>query len=268
MTVPLSYLAFHVLFILPPIICLGWLAFSRTGAVWGTEPLLGLFVLVTLAVVYTTPWDNHLIDVGVWWYGEGAIAETIWHAPIGEYLFFVLQPILTGFWLFQFSRFRRRLTERLLQLSWTLRVAGFGFGFAVSAIGWLWVGESSTFYLGAILLWAGPILAIQWAFGLSALWDVRRTVGIAVLVPTVYLWVVDRIAIGLGIWQISEHYTTGYALAGLPIEEALFFLVTNVFVVQGLVLYLWVLDRRHELRSLVPIRNRPSAIDREGSRQP
>jgi hypothetical protein len=33
-------------------------------------------------------------------------------------------------------------------------------------------------------------------------------------------------------------------VAGLPVEEATFFLVTNLFVVQGLVLFQWVLDRR------------------------
>jgi hypothetical protein len=64
-----------------------------------------------------------------------------------------------------------------------------------------------------------------------------------------------RVAIELGIWVISKSYTTGYAVAGLPIEEALFFLVTNVFAVQGVVLYLWLLERRHELPSLEQFRN-------------
>ena len=71
----------------------------------------------------------------------------------------------------------------------------------------------------------------------------RRTVALGVAVPTVYLWIIDRIALATGIWHISPTYTTGIALFGLPIEEALFFLVTNLFVVQGLVLFRWVVDR-------------------------
>ena len=46
----------------------------------------------------------------------------------------------------------------------------------------------------------------------------------------------DRIAIGLGIWYIAEPTKTGFEPLGLPIEEAIFFLITNVLVVQGLLL--------------------------------
>jgi hypothetical protein len=80
---------------------------------------------------------------------------------------------------------------------------------------------------------------------------------VGTLVPTLYLCVTDRIAIEYGIWILSEQYTTGIFVAGLPVEEAAFFFVTNLFVVQGLVLYRlvtarwgvdavagWVADRR------------------------
>jgi hypothetical protein len=33
------------------------------------------------------------------------------------------------------------------------------------------------------------------------------------------------------------------SVAGLPVEEGAFFLITNLFVVQGLLLYSWVLRR-------------------------
>jgi lycopene cyclase domain-containing protein len=63
--------------------------------------------------------------------------------------------------------------------------------------------------------------------------------------PTLYLWIVDRVAIGLGVWTLSDRHTTGLAvpLLGLPVEEALCFFLTSLFVVQGLVLYAWLLDR-------------------------
>ena len=63
---------------------------------------------------------------------------------------------------------------------------------------------------------------------------------VAVLVPSAYLWVVDRHAIREGVWTISETYTTGLGVAGLPVEEMAFFVVTNLFVVQALVLFRWV----------------------------
>jgi lycopene cyclase domain-containing protein len=58
------------------------------------------------------------------------------------------------------------------------------------------------------------------------------------VLPTVYLWVADRIAIGLGVWAISDRYTLGFAPLGLPVEEATFFLVTTVISVCGVLLFL------------------------------
>jgi lycopene cyclase domain-containing protein len=62
-------------------------------------------------------------------------------------------------------------------------------------------------------------------------------------VPTAYLWAIDWLALRNGIWTLAPAYTTGWTLFGLPVEEATFFLATNLFVVQGLLLYDWVLDR-------------------------
>ena len=252
MSVELTYLGFHAVFVLPPIIVLGWLGRRRDGFWWNRRAASGLAIMIVLAVVYTTPWDNLLIAEGVWWYGDGAVVATIWYAPIGEYLFFILQPILTALWLFHVLQ----IPDRSLWLPWKHRLLGAVAGLAVGGLGWVFLGTTSTFYLGAILLWAGPILAIQWAFGLTALWDVRRRTLLAIAVPTLYLWIVDRIAIGLGVWVISDTHTTGLTLLGLPIEEALFFLVTNVFLVQGLVLYVWTLDCLDSDTPIQDVRNR------------
>ena len=55
--------------------------------------------------------------------------------------------------------------------------------------------------------------------------------------PTIYLWFWDAFAIGDGIWAISETFTIGQSVGALPLEEAVFFLVTNVLVVQGVRLF-------------------------------
>ena len=236
---PLSYLGFHLLFVLPPLAVLGAVAVYRRESWWGPRPLGGLGIVLFLAFVYTTPWDNLLIAEGVWWYGEGTTVARLWHAPVGEYLFFMLQPVLTALWLFQFPTIRKRS----LRIGLGRRVVGAVAGLAVSGIGYLLLGSTASFYLGAILLWAGPILAIQWGFGWPYMWEIRRTAALAVAVPTLYYWVIDRIAIGLGIWSISGEHTVGLSLLGLPVEEMLFFLVTNLFIVQCLYMYIWLLDR-------------------------
>ncbi|MFC4542580.1 lycopene cyclase domain-containing protein [Halosolutus amylolyticus] len=259
MTVSLTYFGVHLVFVLPPLLVLGWLARRRDRAWWGARPLSGLGIMIGLAVVYTTPLTNLLIPEGVWWYGDGAVVATVWHTPIEEYLFFVLQPILTAFWLFQVPA----TADRSLAIPLAHRLVGIAGGLSIAGVGWLLTGDTSTYYLGWLMLWAGPILAVQWGFGLTYLWTVRRPLAVAIAIPTIYLWIVDRIAIGLGVWVISDAHTIGYAPLGLPIEEALFFLVTNAFIVQGLVMYVWLLDRMHELPSLDGVTNRLAASSDE-----
>ena len=62
-------------------------------------------------------------------------------------------------------------------------------------------------------------------------------------VPTLYLWFADAVAIHLGIWRISETQTLGIEFGPLPLEEATFFLATNLLVVQGLMLFLYPLRK-------------------------
>ncbi len=246
-----GYLAFHAVAILPVIAALALLTRYRLGT--RRDVLTGTLVLAGLALVYTTPWDGYLITRGVWWYGDGAVFVRFGAVPLGEYLFFVLQPLLVGLWA---ARFRVE-TTRSLSVPLPERALGLLGAGLVAAAGLVLLGSDSGLYLGSLLAWSAPILAIQWAFGWPFLVAEWRTVLVGTLVPTLYLWLVDRAAIGVGLWTISERYTTGVAvpLLGLPIEEAVFFLLTSLFVVQGLVLYVWLVDRLRavEQRELHPI---------------
>jgi lycopene cyclase domain-containing protein len=247
MTTGPTYLQFHAAFTLPAVALLTATAFASRGrfgeaTVWprdGTRRYWGGVAIVTIvALVYTVPWDNYLIARGVWWYGDGSVLGTVGHAPVEEYLFIVVQPTLTATWLAHLT----------LPTTWPAshhpvrsRVVATAAALGVGVAGWSLL-ETTTFYLGAILAWAAPVLALQWAVGAPQLWARRRVVALGTLVPAAYLCLADRIAIEYGIWTLSPRYTTGVAIGGLPIEEATFFLVTNLFVVQGLVLYRWVVD--------------------------
>jgi hypothetical protein len=57
-------------------------------------------------------------------------------------------------------------------------------------------------------------------------------------VPTLYLWLVDALAIGSGTWVIDPKQTTGVMLGVMPVEEMLFFFATNVILVLGIALML------------------------------
>jgi lycopene cyclase domain-containing protein len=233
----LTYVEFHLAFVVPALVAVA-LAWWRYGAAaWSRSFRVGTPVVVFLAVAYTTPWDNYLIERGVWAYGDGTVLARLWWAPLEEYAFFVLQSVLVACWIVLL----RLRDVRDVSVSRRQRVVGVLAAGVVGAVGVaaLLAGDR-TLYLGAILAWAAPVLAVQWAFGWPVLVRARRTVLAGVLAPTLYLSVVDRIAIEAGVWVLSPTYTTGVTVLGLPIEEGLFFLVTTLFVVQSLVLLRWV----------------------------
>jgi lycopene cyclase domain-containing protein len=133
-------------------------------------------------------------------------------------------------------------------LAW-LGVAGVG--------GWLVVsGPERFFYLGAILAWACPVLALQWGVGGAFLLRRPRALVVGAGVPSLYLWIVDRIATADGVWTVAAETSTGVHLHGLPVEEAVFFLVVSALVVNGLVLFEWALLR---------VRPRPAGTGQPGT---
>ncbi|MDZ7745358.1 MAG: lycopene cyclase domain-containing protein [Halobacteriales archaeon] len=240
MAVP-PYLGFHLVFLAPLLFILllsVWvrqLRLPRARVQWA-----GIAILAAVAFGYTIPWEILLIGKGVWSYGEGVVLARFINIPVEELLFILVQPFITALWLYQFVE----TSDRPLSVSLSKRLLGALAGVAISAVGIrLYLAGGTTTYLGALLGWAGPVLALQWAFGWPYLREHVKTVAIGVGLPTVYLCAADMVAITLGIWELSPTYTTGLTVGGLPIEEVLFFLLTNLFVVQGLILWLWATDR-------------------------
>jgi lycopene beta-cyclase len=202
-----------------------------------------ILALVIIAVVYTTPWDNYLVATGVWWYDRELVTGIVlgW-VPIEEYAFFVLQTLVTGLWLLF-------LAQRLPATVWAgtktqdrrpkwiiILIVGLIW---LSAVAIVLLGWQLGTYLGLELAWALPPIMLQLAFGADILWRHRRLVILGVIVPAVYLSVADGIAIRSGIWTIDPSQSLNVFLGGrLPLEEFIFFLLTNALLTFGMVLAL------------------------------
>lgn len=237
----LTYLGFHALFVVPPLVVLAALRpLADLPARRRRTALVGIAAMVVVAVAYTTPWDSYLVRNGVWTYGEGAVAVRFLSVPLGEYVFFTLQPLLTALWLYVYGFDPAR---RDGDFAWPPRIAGTVACLAAGGVGAaLFLGPEWGTYLGAIFAWAGPVLGLQWAVGGGYLVRTWRRWGAAVVVPTLYLCSVDAVAISLGLWTIAPETSTGLTVLSLPVEEGAFFLVTNLLLIYGLVLFEWVMD--------------------------
>jgi lycopene cyclase domain-containing protein len=88
----LTYAQFLATFLGVPIIFLLWMSQGIHRRLVVT--LAGISLV---AMLYTAPWDNLIVMLGVWSYGPHRILGVVLgHVPLEEYIFYVLQVILTG----------------------------------------------------------------------------------------------------------------------------------------------------------------------------
>ncbi|KAE8385183.1 Squalene/phytoene synthase-domain-containing protein [Aspergillus alliaceus] len=92
-------------------------------------------------------------------------------------------------------------------------------------------------YLGLILFWVSPVLLFQWLLTFDYLTALPwKVTALPICIPTLYLWVADASAVRAGTWVIEKGTKLDYQIwDGLEIEEAVFFFLTNVMVVGGLI---------------------------------
>jgi lycopene cyclase domain-containing protein len=252
----MSYFAFLLVFVLPPILILGliiWKDDKRPASGFhGGQVGLAILAHVVLALVYTTPWDNYLVATGVWSYNPALVTGLVLgYVPIEEYTFFILETVLSGLWWWFLARrldgssrspagqsFRPK--PLLVYLSALLvSVAWFFFTYQ------FFLGPAAWNYLGIIFFWALPALLPQLLFGADLLWHYRKLVFWGIFAPGLYLSLADIVALKATTWAISPAQTIGIRFFEiLPLEEVVFFLITNALIGFGMTLMLSDLGRQ------------------------
>jgi lycopene cyclase domain-containing protein len=259
----MKYFGFLTRFVVLPLVLLGFLTWrdvrrgkkppENLSAMPARAALLGH---VAAAVAYTTPWDNYLVKTRVWWYDRKLVTGIVLgYVPIEEYTFFVLQTILAGTWMLYLIR-HLPASEQPPAHPLRIRIG------MMLALGTLWLGAvynllrgpGSRTYLSLTLSWALPSILFQVAFGGDILWQHRRLVALGNVPTTLYLSLADSLAINSGTWTINPEKTVNVHICGrLPLEEGLFFLLTNTLVSFGMTL---VLSKQSQARVPTLLRRR------------
>ncbi|KAF2799192.1 Lycopene beta-cyclase [Melanomma pulvis-pyrius CBS 109.77] len=240
-----EYALVHIKYTIPPAICLTLLY----------RPLLTkldaykIGFLIIIAVVSTIPWDSYLIRNRIWSYPSHVIiGPKMFDIPLEEVFFFVVQTYNTSLLYLILSkstfqpiylRVERPCSHRLgpANPQWRYyKLFGQLALLALIILSWGMVkGNGIGTYTGLILIWAVPFLLILWSLAYQFILGLPiSNTAIPIILPTLYLWIVDTLALQRGTWVINTGTKFGIHLwDGLEIEEALFFLVTNTLIVFG-----------------------------------
>ena len=267
----MTYLSFLLRFVCIPILILFIIALwdERRGkhikglqdgrAVW-----MAIGIHVLLAVLYTTPWDNYLVATGVWYYNPALVTGmVIGYVPVEEYTFFVVETILAGLW---WAFLARRLPRPEIDFKPHKAIV---YDLAILLIfTWLsfahllFFGAARWTYLSLTLFWALPAIFPQLLFGADSLWHYRKLVFWAIVIPAAYLSLTDVIALKDTTWSISQSQSTGVLFFGiLPLEEVVFFFITNTLITFGLTLLLAKESQANRVTRYVLSRIRRSMVN-------
>jgi lycopene cyclase domain-containing protein len=87
-----------------------------------------------------------------------------------------------------------------------------------------------------VLAWGAPVIALEWAFAWRTLTAAWRQLAIATGMATLYLGLAGMAAIHNGIWAFDDARTLPLTFGSFVFEQWVFTLVTNLMVVQTIIL--------------------------------
>lgn len=108
-------------------------------------------------------------------------------------------------------------------------------------------------YLLFELIWALPVIVLQWVVGRRYLLRTWRLWLPALMGLTIYFSLADALAIQQGIWRFDETALVGIWVGTVPLEEVLFYFLTGAMILQGMVLgWFFLAERQAFIRSVMP----------------
>lgn len=237
-----DYALVHLKFTIPLALVLTTIAYP----IFHRTHFLQIASLIVLSFTATLPWDAYLIRNKIWSYPPDAIiGPRLWGIPAEELFFFVIQTYITSLFYILLSKplfHPLYLKTQRNPPAWIARgkLAGQGILIALALYGvhLIRAGGPGT-YLGLILAWAFPFALLTFTVAGRFILSLPLTsTALPVLLPTIYLWLVDELALGRGTWAIASGTKLEYCLFGvLEIEEATFFLATNLLIVFGMAVF-------------------------------
>lgn len=224
----MTYIEFLFIFTVVPIVILVFLLKKYLDAIY----IKWLLVVSIIAFIATSGWDNYAVYCGIWHFPEDkTLGIKLFYVPVEEYLFFFLQTFSTG--LVQLFFIKKNIDTNFKKSTFLLTPLLF---FQTNEILKLPFGNLN--YLFHLFSWGGFFILIQIIAGRNKIFKNISLIAFPSLIMTLYFSAADSISIGQGIWEFDALQTTGIRIHNIPLEEILFFLVTNTLITEAMILFL------------------------------
>jgi lycopene cyclase domain-containing protein len=237
----MNYFGFHLVFNLPVLAVLGFLA--KKNGFGGSDGIAMLCVLL-VSVVFAAFWDTHAIRSGIWSFPKGKVSARIGVIPVEEYLFFIVQSVQAVLLVHVFERmFGPMAPPRFTGAGPITTVAA-----VLIALFSILAAHRSSHRFGAgtrfhyayhLASWFVPMLLLQWLLAWQLLLPHILPILASTALLSFYLSVADVAAIQERIWVLDEKQITGHKILGvLAWEEVAFFVIANLVLTQTYFMFL------------------------------
>jgi|GEM_PF-1945466 len=194
--------------------------------------------LLSIVLFYAVPWDHQAAIWHMWtWRHTATVGWYIWSLPIEEYAFMVaLTLLIISIYAFAtqksfvntLQRFKNILDIMLIGIGVTVAFLLLSLFHSMSEI-----PRTHPMYLAFLLLWAGPVILLQWGVGGRICWQQRHLIIAIAIGAMTWFGLADVIALHFTIWRFSATDLLGWYIGPVPIEEELFYGLTAVMLGQG-----------------------------------
>ena len=235
----MTYTQFLLIFTVIPITVLAIVLRKDLSAVY----IKTLLIVSLIAFTATSVWDNYAVYSGIWQFPpEKTLGIYLYYVPIEEYAFFFLQTYLTGlvqlFILFRTGKKADLQSGQIRKAIFPLILFPLIANLHQDQSDKLILPFGNWNYLFHLFSWSGFFVLIQLVFGWKKITENLKLIYVPTLIMTVYFSLADSVSIGNGIWTFDPAQTIGTKVGNVPLEEILFFLMTNLLITEAMVLLL------------------------------
>jgi lycopene cyclase domain-containing protein len=244
---PATYVQLQAVFMLIPMLLLIFLPRRLLHSSPHLHKYAWIFgsIMFVASLIQGASWDNLGAKYGIWIFDKANMIGHIGFIPVEEYVCIVNDMLLTTLFALQVWTFRTDHLELCKEvkipgawLKYLLIVIFLVFGI----LGWnlLIKGEEKYLFFGIILGFFFPFFALEWAVGYDSFMR-RKLLWLASwLIPGLYMYLFDSLAVNQGIWIFDYKFTTNTWIFGtINLEVFLVYISISKAVAQPI---WWAMD--------------------------